>query len=137
MKTKRILKKDSKLKCVFCRGKGIQPGSERLSCIVCRGTGKIQMSQPYDVCKECGGNGRTQSTNLHCLLCKGKGVIEREKSVLEIKLAAPKTTKKKRKIKRRKAVKKSIKHKKIIKRPTKKKKTKSFLAGLLSYLGIL
>ncbi|MBU4350860.1 hypothetical protein KKH63_00805, partial [Patescibacteria group bacterium] len=84
------------------------------------------MSQPYDVCKECGGNGRTQSTNLHCLLCKGKGVIEREKSVLEIKLAAPKTTKKKRKIKekkpaKKKIVKKSVKHKKTAKTERKKK----------------
>jgi len=97
--------KNKKFKCAFCRGKGIQPGSERLSCIVCRGTGKIQVNQPYDLCEECKGSGKKQGTNLYCLLCKGKGVIERDR----------------RKIQRKRAVKKS----------------KSFLVGLLSYLGIL
>jgi len=79
------MKKESKnnnLKCAFCRGKGIHPNSERLLCVVCRGRGKIEISQPYTKCEECGGSGRKPGTNLYCLSCRGKGFVE-EKAFLK------------------------------------------------------
>jgi len=68
--------KNNNLKCAFCRGKGIHPNSERLPCVVCRGRGKIEISQPYIKCEECGGSGRKLGTNLYCLSCRGKGFVE-------------------------------------------------------------
>lgn len=69
------IKKSSKLQCVFCQGKGIQPGTEHWLCIVCKGRGRVTIQQPYDMCKECGGTGKKENTNLYCLLCHGKGFI--------------------------------------------------------------
>jgi len=66
----------SKLRCAFCRGRGIQPGAGRLSCIVCKGSGRITVKAPYSICKECGGRGKKEGANLYCLLCQGRGFVE-------------------------------------------------------------
>jgi len=129
--------KNKKLKCAFCRGRGVQPGTESLSCIVCGGSKQINVLEPYDLCEECNGSGRKQGTNLHCLSCKGKGVIEKDETISKVE-SKPKTLKTEgTKRKRRKAKKIPIRVVKTKQRSVQKKKSKSFLAGLLSYLGII
>ncbi len=96
MKMKKI-SKSSMLKCVFCQGKGVQPGAERLSCIVCKGSGRITVKQPCSICKECGGRGKKAGTNLYCLSCQGRGFVEESRypSIANKKSVRPKAKKEK------------------------------------------
>lgn len=145
MKMKKI-SKSSTLKCVFCQGKGVQPGAERLSCIVCRGSGRITVKQPCSICKECGGRGKKAGTNLYCLSCQGRGFIEEKKypSVVESsrqrKEGGGKRKKNPPSLKlwraRKKRAKKS-KGKKESKKPFKAKSGKSFFKGILETFKIL
>jgi len=87
--------KSSRLKCVFCRGKGVQPGDGRLSCIACKGSGHFTVRQPYNICKECGGEGKKTGATLYCLPCHGKGFVEESRHPLTVELPAPRTKREK------------------------------------------
>ncbi|MCX6813523.1 MAG: hypothetical protein NTV77_03560 [Candidatus Azambacteria bacterium] len=126
---KRKISQSSKLKCAFCQGKGIQPGTGRLSCIVCNGSGRITLKQPHTICKECGGRGKKAGTNLYCLSCQGKGFVEENRYPSIVKSPVSKTRRKKDK----KSVRPKAKKEKVIV----KKEKKSFLKKLLGTFKIL
>ncbi len=128
MKMKKI-SKSSMLKCVFCQGKGVQPGAERLSCIVCKGSGRITVKQPCSICKECGGRGKKAGTNLYCLSCQGKGFVEENRYPSIVKSPVSKTRRKKDK----KSGRPKAKKEKVIVN----KEKKSFLKKLLETFKIL
>lgn len=114
--------KTIKINCIFCQGRGIQPGADRVSCVVCRGKGRIRVSQPYHPCKECGGQGKKPGATLYCFLCRGKGVIE----------TAPAAKKKiKKKTGKRKLAKKKPQKARRKKLAKKKKAKKSFFKKFL------
>lgn len=141
----------STLRCAFCQGKGTQPGANRLSCIVCGGSGRINLKQPYTICKECGGRGKKKGANLYCLPCHGKGVVEERRYLSRAEspiLKMKKKSKKRRKGKfgKRKPIKKSRRKKRSIKsakpkvrkaKAAVKKERKSFFKRLLGFLEIL
>ncbi|MGB8657712.1 MAG: hypothetical protein WCE90_08000 [Candidatus Zixiibacteriota bacterium] len=66
------------IKCVFCRGTGVDP-FELLSplsvCTVCGGKGKVNVEEPYTECAFCRGTGVHPNTRLSCTVCAGKGVV--------------------------------------------------------------
>ena len=67
--------------CAFCRGRGLDPYqimSERSRCCVCGGSGKVVVTEPFDVCAHCQGTGSVKT--LTCTACKGKGVLSRSRA---------------------------------------------------------
>lgn len=134
--------KTKRIPCVFCRGKGIQPGAERLSCIVCGGRGRVTVRQPYNVCKECAGTGKKAGAILYCLACQGKGFIEEKKHLSLAKSLVSKTRKKTRKRKKakfskRKRARKSMRMRKKGSRKSakpKERKAKAANKGRTSFL---
>ncbi len=72
MKTKRI-------KCAFCKGSGIHPGSLSSVCIACHGKKFVEFANPVVQCPSCKGSGRAfRSSSLFCTRCHGVGVIEED-----------------------------------------------------------
>ncbi len=60
--------------CAWCAGTGrsATSASRVVSCLVCGGKGKVSVSQPAQVCRQCEGSGRRGATFL-CLSCAGTG----------------------------------------------------------------
>ena len=66
------------IKCVFCKGKGIDPFellSPLSTCTVCGGKGKVTIEEPYIRCAFCHRTGVYPNSRLSCTVCTGKGVI--------------------------------------------------------------
>ena len=74
---KKIEKDMVEIKCVFCKGTGIDPfGLSKFSvCPICHGKGIVKVAKPYEKCKACDGSGIYIRSHLYCWPCRGKGVV--------------------------------------------------------------
>lgn len=73
----------AKIKCAFCRGKGLDPFellSKMAKCQVCGGRGEVWVAEPYRRCAHCGGSGVNPHSRISCSVCLGRGVITTEKT---------------------------------------------------------
>ncbi len=68
-------KDKTSIKCRFCRGTGLIPGSKDAVCPVCKGKLCNEIAKPYTICKPCRGTGSTHMTALTCTTCGGKGMV--------------------------------------------------------------
>jgi len=132
------ISQSGKLKCVFCQGKGVQPGAERLSCIVCKGSGRITINQPYTICKECEGRGKKAGTNLYCLSCQGRGFTEEKKYLSAVGSSEQRKSRRgrRKRTEKKKRIKK-LARKEESKKPFKSKKGKPFFKKFLGTFKIL
>ncbi len=76
------------IKCVFCKGKGIDPFKILSSisiCPICEGKGKVKVEEPYIDCAFCHGTGVYPHTRLNCTVCKGVGVV----TLIEPRITCP------------------------------------------------
>ena len=68
-----------KIRCAFCKGKGIDPFnllSELATCQVCGGTGRVEVVEPAIKCVFCKATGvYPQGARVTCTVCDGKGMV--------------------------------------------------------------
>jgi molecular chaperone DnaJ len=69
--------------CRRCRGRGLEPGSERQTCPTCGGRGQVSQTKGqlkiFNTCPRCQGAGTIVPSP--CTACQGTGLIEEEKSL--------------------------------------------------------
>jgi molecular chaperone DnaJ len=72
-----------RVECRRCRGRGLEPGTERQTCPTCGGRGQVSQSKGqlkiFNTCPRCQGAGTIVPSP--CADCQGAGLIEEEKSL--------------------------------------------------------
>ena len=71
----RVSVEEPAVRCVYCRGTGVQPYGTRITCQVCGGKGAVSFGGPREACADCHGSGRTAVNGLPCTHCRGRGVL--------------------------------------------------------------
>jgi molecular chaperone DnaJ len=77
------LKVNRRVDCRRCRGRGLEPGTERQTCPSCGGRGQVSQSKGllkiFNTCPRCQGAGTIVPSP--CTACQGTGLIAEEKSL--------------------------------------------------------
>jgi len=71
---------NTKIKCVYCKGKGIDPFnllSDISKCQVCNGLSSVEIDAPFRICVFCSGTATNPlGARVPCIVCKGKVIIQ-------------------------------------------------------------